>query len=112
MKSYGGVEGSPSFLISVLDKGKYCNRFEQHVARQQHCKHGPTRNHRWGCDFYVGRAEQRLCNPFLSNGSVNTLQRVFRGVCAELFEMNAVTELVRGQLQVSRKLEEWVQKNF
>jgi hypothetical protein len=55
------------------------NRFDQRVARQHLCKHGPTRNNRWGCVFYVVRAEQRWNNgvmhPFLNNGSVNTFPR-------------------------------------
>jgi hypothetical protein len=40
---------------------KYCNRFDQRVARQQLCKHSPTHNNRWGCVLYV-RAEQRWNN--------------------------------------------------
>jgi hypothetical protein len=50
-----------------------------------------------------------LCYPFLSNGSVNTLprKRFPWGLCRVLIrEVNAVTELVQGQLRVSRKLEE------
>jgi hypothetical protein len=31
----------------------YCNGFDQRVARQQLCKHGPTRNNRGGCASYV-----------------------------------------------------------
>jgi hypothetical protein len=34
-------------------KISYCNRFNQRVARQQHCKQGRTSNNRWGCVFYV-----------------------------------------------------------
>jgi hypothetical protein len=34
----------------------YCNGFDQRVARQQLCKHGPTCNNGWGCVFYVARA--------------------------------------------------------
>jgi hypothetical protein len=29
----------------------YCNGFDQRVVTQQLCKHGPTRNNRWGCVF-------------------------------------------------------------
>jgi hypothetical protein len=40
----------------------YCTSFDQRVARKQLCKHGPTRNNRWGCVVYVVRAEQRWNN--------------------------------------------------
>jgi hypothetical protein len=69
-----------------------------------------------------------LCNPFLSNGLVNTFPRigpyyesgdvinnrdgVFCGVCAESSQEKEVTEFVQRQLRVSRRLEESVQKNF
>jgi hypothetical protein len=45
----------------------YCNGFDQRVARQQLCKHGPTRNSRWGCVFYVVRA-----TPSAGNGPINS----------------------------------------
>jgi hypothetical protein len=34
-----------SWLLTLM----LCNRFDLRVARQQLCKHGPTRNNRWGC---------------------------------------------------------------
>jgi hypothetical protein len=34
----------------------YCNWFDQRVAKQRLCKHGPTHNNRRGCVFYVVRA--------------------------------------------------------
>jgi hypothetical protein len=40
----------------------YCNGFCQRVARQQLCKHGPTRNNKWGYVFYVVRADQQWNN--------------------------------------------------
>jgi hypothetical protein len=40
---------------------EYCNGFNQRVARQQLCKHGPTHN-KWGFVSYVVRAEQRWKN--------------------------------------------------
>jgi hypothetical protein len=46
--------------------GKYCNGFEQRIARQQLCKHNPTRNIRWGSVFYVVRA-----TPSAGNGPIN-----------------------------------------
>jgi hypothetical protein len=94
---------------------RYCNRFYQRITRQKLCKllsaprSGGTRG---------------LHNPFLSNSSVNTLpcrqwhqqqqRRCFllglRNVVIR--EVTAVTELVQGQLQVSHKLEEWLQESF
>jgi hypothetical protein len=59
-----------------------------------------------------------LCNPFQSNGSVNILprkrcrrqqwRRSFPWVLCRVLirEVNAVTEFVKGQVRVSRKLEE------
>jgi hypothetical protein len=32
---------------------QYCNGFNQRVARQQLCKHDPTRNNRGGCVFRI-----------------------------------------------------------
>jgi hypothetical protein len=38
----------------------YCNGFDQRVARQQLCKHGPTHNNNGGCVFCVhGDVTQR-----------------------------------------------------
>jgi hypothetical protein len=83
----------------------YRNGFDQRVARQQLCKHDPTRNNRWGCVFHVVRPTpstgngpmnpqsdtchvfspwsmpsnsrtKGLCNPFLGNDSVNTFPRM------------------------------------
>jgi hypothetical protein len=34
---------------------QYYNRFDQSIARQQLCKHGPAHNNRWSCVF--------LCRP-------------------------------------------------
>jgi hypothetical protein len=31
----------------------YCNEFDERVARQQLCKHGPTRSNRGSCVFRV-----------------------------------------------------------
>jgi hypothetical protein len=39
--------------------------FYQRVSRQHVCKHGPTHNNRWGCVFYVVRAEQRWNNEVM-----------------------------------------------
>jgi hypothetical protein len=44
--------------MSVKMSLKYCNIFDQRIARQQLWKRGPTRNSRWGCVFYVVHAEQ------------------------------------------------------
>jgi hypothetical protein len=54
-------------MTSIADKCyySYCNGFEQRTIRQRLRKHDPTRNN--------GRTG--LCNPFLGNGSVNTLPR-------------------------------------
>jgi hypothetical protein len=41
---------------------KYCNRFDQRVARQHLDKHGPTGNNIQSYVFYVVRAEQRWKN--------------------------------------------------
>jgi hypothetical protein len=109
----------------------YCNGFDQSVARQQICKHDPTCNSRCGV-FSMSPAPTSdgttgLCNPFLSNGSVNTFPHI--GPCYKSSEVikietvfsvgsvqgayNRREDRIRsGQLQVSRKLEEWVQKNF
>jgi hypothetical protein len=43
-----------SFLKFVL---LYCNGFDQRVARQQLCKHGPTRNKTWCCFLCRPRQE-------------------------------------------------------
>jgi hypothetical protein len=104
---YSSFYGAADISDCLASKGrmtdKYYNRFDQCVAGQQFCKHGPTRNNKGGCVFYAVRSDQRwktgLYNPFLSNGSVNTFPRigpcyengdvisnrdgVFRGVCAE-----------------------------
>jgi hypothetical protein len=53
-------------LSNVHQFIKYSNGFDQRVARQQLCKHGPTRNNRWGCNFYVVRAK-----PSAGNGPMN-----------------------------------------
>jgi hypothetical protein len=45
----------------------YCNAFDQRFARQQLCKHGPPRNNRWGCVFYVVSA-----TPSAANGPRNS----------------------------------------
>jgi hypothetical protein len=41
---------------------QYCNGFDQRVAKQWLCKHGPMGNSRWGCVFYVIRAMPSACN--------------------------------------------------
>jgi hypothetical protein len=46
---------------------KYHNGFDQRVARQQLCKHGPTCNNTGGCVFYVVRA-----TPSAGNGPMNS----------------------------------------
>jgi hypothetical protein len=46
---------------------RYRNGFDQRVARQQLCKHGPARNNRWGCVFYVIRVK-----PSVGNGPMNS----------------------------------------
>jgi hypothetical protein len=46
---------------------RYCNGFDQRVARQRLRKHGPRRNNIWGCVFYVGRAK-----PSAGNGPMNS----------------------------------------
>jgi hypothetical protein len=56
-----------------LKKYKYCNRFDQRVARQQLSKHGPTCN-RSGCVFYVVRAEQRWYNGVMQPVSKERLK--------------------------------------
>jgi hypothetical protein len=62
-----------------------------------------------------------LCNPFLSNGSLNTLprkrwrqqqQRRFPWGLCRVFTRAGSDRIRSGQLRVSRKLEEWLQKNF
>jgi hypothetical protein len=57
----------------------YCNIFDQRIARQQLCKHGPTRNNRKGCFLYRPRwaavEQQGFMKPVLNNGAVNTLPR-------------------------------------
>jgi hypothetical protein len=98
----------------------YCNRFHQ-VVRQQLCKHHPTWNNKWGCVFYVVRAKQRWNNGVLQPvsklrlgehtsakavTSATTETVLPWGLCRVLLrEVTAVTELVQGQLRVSRKLE-------
>jgi hypothetical protein len=57
-------------------------------------------------------AAARWTHLRVSGDVINDRDGVFRGVSPEFLLVNAVTELVRGQLRVSRKLEEWVQKNF
>jgi hypothetical protein len=52
------VNRNPQGRRSIGATG-YCNGFNQRVAWQQLCKHGPTRNNRLGCVSYVVRAEQR-----------------------------------------------------
>jgi hypothetical protein len=47
----------------------YCDRFDQQVARQQLCKHSPTRNNRLGCVFYAVLAEQRWNNGIMQLAS-------------------------------------------
>jgi hypothetical protein len=44
-----------------------CTRFDQHVARQQICIHGPTRNNRRSCGSYVVRA-----TPSAGNGPMKS----------------------------------------
>jgi hypothetical protein len=43
---------------------------------------------------------------FSISSDITNGDRMFRGVCAECLEVTAVTEIVQGQLRVSRKLEE------
>jgi hypothetical protein len=57
----------------------YCNGFYQRVARQQLCKHGPLLGYATieEAVFSVWSAPDNsrttgLCNPFLSNETVNT----------------------------------------
>jgi hypothetical protein len=52
-----------------------CNRFNLRVARQQLCKHGPTRNNRRGCVFYVVRVEQRWNNGVMQPVSKQRLRK-------------------------------------
>jgi hypothetical protein len=56
----------------------YCNGSDQRVARQQLCKHGPTRNNGETCDFYA----MTSCNNggscfFLLSGVTNNRRSVF-----------------------------------
>jgi hypothetical protein len=40
-------------IIIIRSIYVYCNRFDERVARQQLCKHGPTRNNKGSCVFRV-----------------------------------------------------------
>jgi hypothetical protein len=47
-------------MSSTVMNYLYCNGFDERVARQQLCKHGPTRNNTGGCFFLVrGDVTQR-----------------------------------------------------
>jgi hypothetical protein len=56
--SYKIITVAPTEWEEIKETPEYCNRFDQRAARQHLYKHGPTRNNRWGCVFYVVRAEQ------------------------------------------------------
>jgi hypothetical protein len=45
INNYVGITQSFLMLKEVI----YCNGFDQRVARQQLCKHAPTRNNRGSC---------------------------------------------------------------
>jgi hypothetical protein len=108
----------------------YCNRFDERVARQQLCKHGPTRY-----AFYVVRAEQRWKKGVMQPVSkqqlgkhisgcpnvpwksdvINNRDGVFRGVCVECLKEKGVTELLQGSYESvvswrseSRRISSWV----
>jgi hypothetical protein len=40
-----------SKILFLCRISSYCKGFDQHVARQQLCKHGSTRNNRGSCVF-------------------------------------------------------------
>jgi hypothetical protein len=52
------VKHRNKFTVTLVISVICCNGFYQRVAREQLCKHGPMRNSRWGCVFYVVRTEQ------------------------------------------------------
>jgi hypothetical protein len=54
-------------VIIAVDCIHIVNGFNQLVARQQLCKHGPTCNNRCGCVFCVVRA-----TPNAANGPINS----------------------------------------
>jgi hypothetical protein len=58
---------------------KYCNGSDQRVARQQLCKHGPTRNNGGTCVFYAvtSRNNGGSCVFYVVTSS--TIQTVFHG---------------------------------
>jgi hypothetical protein len=46
----------------MLNSDKYPDRFDERVARQQLCKHGPTRNNRGSCVFFLPRNWLMRCD--------------------------------------------------
>jgi hypothetical protein len=64
---YGWKSQYIDTIWKLIRIGKYCNVLDQRVARQQLCKHGPTRNNTWSCIFYVVRA-----SPSAGNGPMNS----------------------------------------
>jgi hypothetical protein len=118
------LEGFSSSVVS--EAANNCNRSDQRVATQQLCKHGLTRNNRWGCFLCRPRrtaVEQRgLCNPLLHNGSIyfRVSDRAMKAVTSSTIEMIFSVESVQsaykrsecrskfgsGQLRASRRLEE------
>jgi hypothetical protein len=63
--NYSSPFNAKGMYEHVCQYALYCYGFDQRIARQRFRKHGPTRNSR----------TTELCNPFLGNGSVNTLPR-------------------------------------
>jgi hypothetical protein len=62
-----------AFVLNYVDvdisSKIYCNGFDQRVARQQLCKHRPTRNSRWGCESYFVRTSASAGNGPMNSHS-------------------------------------------
>jgi hypothetical protein len=46
-----GDTGNENLIITAFEIYSYFKGFDQHVARQQLCKHGPTCNNKGSCVF-------------------------------------------------------------
>jgi hypothetical protein len=113
---------SPTVSSGCYQNSKYCNRFDQSVTRQQLCKHGPTRNSIDEAVFsisyalssgeqrgYATLSKQRLgkhTSGYVATSSTIETVCSVESVQSTYKRSDTVTELVRGQLPASRKLEE------
>jgi hypothetical protein len=72
-----------NYLIATTVNGKYCNGFDQRVARQQLCEHGPTRNNGGTCVFYAMTSRNNGGSCVFYGVTSPTIETVFSVIRAE-----------------------------